>query len=92
MENEAPPENPPALPGPETSPRVEENSRRDFLKRVGRRAAYLTPIVLTLTAREARAGSGFHSTCGDAGSPCLEHADCCTGLLCVVDMMTECRE
>lgn len=60
-------------------------TRRSFLKRVGLKVAYVTPLVLSLAAREARAGgSAFNSTCRDVGSPCTIILDpCCTGLLCL---------
>ena len=63
--------------------RERASTRRSFLRDVGRKAAYLTPVVMTLAAKEVRAGSGFRSTCRDVGSPCTAVVDpCCTGLIC----------
>lgn len=63
-------------------------TRREFLGNVGKKAAYIAPIVMTLTASQARAGSAadFDSTCGDDGSPCTVDEDCCA--LNCVGMMT----
>ena len=57
-------------------------SRRNFLGGAGRKALYITPGILTLTAQQAMA-SGF--VCGStlkhtAGSPCAtdgSQKDCC---------------
>jgi hypothetical protein len=63
------------------SPRT---SRRSFLRGAARKAVYMTPIVLTLTASHAEAGSGdYDSTCGDPGSPCAGDGDCCGANTCV---------
>jgi len=67
--------------GPEGSePR---STRRAFLGGAGKKALYLTPVVLTLTARQAAAASGY--PCGSnyvntVGSPCATDGslrDCC---------------
>ncbi len=56
-----------------------ESSRREFLRRVGKKSLYVTPAVLTVTAAQSHAASGdFFSNCGDPGSPCTVDADCCT--------------
>jgi len=66
------------------SPRDGETSRRDFLRKSGRRAMYVTPAVLSLSASlKAAALSGYDSTCGEAGSPCTADADCCDALTCM---------
>ena len=59
-------------------------SRRGFLGDVGKKAAYVTPIVLTLTARQAVAlGSNPSDTpsaaCLDPGELCGTDEDCCSG-------------
>ena len=56
-------------------------TRREFLANVGKKAAYIAPIVMTLTASQARAGSAadFDSTCGEKDSPCTDAFDCCCG-------------
>lgn len=60
-----------------------ETTRRDFLRKSGRRAMYVTPIVLSLGASvKAAALSGFDSTCGETGSPCTADGDCCDALTC----------
>lgn len=69
------------------SPGGSGTSRRAFLKKSGRRAMYVAPIVLSLSASVKAAVSGFDSTCGDAGSPCDVDGDCCgvltcTGMMC----------
>ena len=50
-------------------------TRRRFLLGVGKKAIYATPILLTLAASEARAGS---ASCKPAGSPCTTAAECCS--------------
>jgi hypothetical protein len=62
------------------------SNRRSFLKQVGKKAVYVTPVVMTLAASEAHAGSGVRSWCGDVGSPCAVLEDCCPGLMCI-DML-----
>ena len=72
------------LQNPETPlpPAASGFSRRRFLGASGKKALYLTPVVLTLTAQEA-AASGMK--CGSAyvhtvGSPCVTEGDgkqCC---------------
>ena len=53
-------------------------SRRTFLRGAARKAVYMTPVVLTLAASQAKAASlEFDSTCGDGGSPCTVDGDCC---------------
>lgn len=65
-------------------------TRRAFIRGAAKKALYVTPVVMTLAASEARAGSGdFDSACGDEGSPCGEHADCCPPLMCLA---ATCRE
>ena|GEM_PF-777104 len=65
-------------------------TRRAFIRGAAKKALYVTPVVMTLAASEARAGSAdFDSTCGDKGSPCTEHADCCPPLMC---MALECED
>ncbi len=56
-------------------------TRRGFLQGAATKAVYVTPIVMTLTASQARAGSAadFDSTCGEEGSPCTDAFDCCCG-------------
>lgn len=56
-------------------------SRRTFLRGAAVKAAYVTPVVLTLSANSAKAGSEFNSTCGDVGSPCTTGLECCS-LIC----------
>ena len=49
-------------PTPENKP--PGRTRRDFLGSGGRKALYLTPIILTLTARQAKAASGMSGASG----------------------------
>jgi hypothetical protein len=64
------------------------HTRREFLGGAVKKALYVTPVVLTLTAASSRASStdGFDSTCGDFGSPCTLDAQCCS-LMCVSNDM-----
>ena len=57
-------------------------TRRAFLRSSVRKAAYVTPVVLTMAASEVQAGSVWDSTCVDKTSPCAVHADCCGSLMC----------
>ncbi len=52
------------------------NTRRSFLKDVGKKAIYVTPVVMTLSAERAQA-SATQPSCGFAGSPCTTDDDCC---------------
>jgi len=52
-------------------------TRRAFLGAVGKKALYVTPIVMTLTAQQARAAS-TPSSCTSTGEACTEDTDCCT--------------
>ena len=71
-------------PGTGKDSNTETPTRRSFLKAVGKKAAYITPIVMTMSAKTALAGASkpFDSTCGDTGSPCVVDGDCCAGLTC----------
>ncbi len=54
-------------------------TRRSFLRGVGKKAVYMAPVFLALSASDAHAASGdFDSTCGDIGSPCTVDAECCS--------------
>ena len=67
-------------------------TRRAFLGGSGRKALYVTPVVLTLTAQHALAGASGRDgvACGSAfkhtpGSPCAtdgSQKDCCPPLWC----------
>ncbi|MCP3903373.1 MAG: hypothetical protein GY715_07030 [Planctomycetes bacterium] len=80
---------------PETTPDVA--SRRSFLARSAKKAAYLTPVVMAVGAQQAHAGL---SVCGQTGSPCFGQNDCCGGWSCVngmgamvmMGMMGTCQE
>lgn len=67
---------PPGVEHEERSP-----TRRAFLRGTVRKAVYVTPVVLTLSASQVRAGSVWDSTCGDEGSPCALNEECCS-LMC----------
>ena len=60
------------------------STRRSFLKDIGKKALYVTPVVMTLTAQAARAQVGTGS-CIPEGSDCIEGEDwqCCD----FIDMM-----
>lgn len=59
----------------------ENPTRRDVLVRAGKKAIYVSPVVLVMHAKQAAAGSGgdYDSTCADDGSPCTTDAECCVG-------------
>jgi hypothetical protein len=67
--------------------RPSATSRREMLRMGGKKALYLTPVVMTLAASHAHAGSNdpFLSWCGNAGSPCVVQEDCCPGLQCIMN-------
>ena len=63
-------------------------TRRSFLKNVGKKALYVTPVVMTLTAQEAcAAASPSFVSCGPAGDPCVVDTDCCSNN-CMMGMCT----
>ena len=94
LTNESTPDDGTAAPPPAGPPAT---TRRAFLGGSGRKALYVTPALLTLTAQRAMAGTsgreGF--VCGSAfkhtvGSPCATDGsqnDCCPPLTC--DMVTD---
>ena len=57
-------------------------TRRTFMRGAAKRALYVTPVIMTVAASQARAGSAgdYDSACQDLGSPCTTDADCCPGL------------
>lgn len=56
-------------------------TRRAFFGDVGKKAAYITPVLLTLSASSAAAGSR-NPSCQRTGSPCTIDDDCCGSLTC----------
>ena len=57
-------------------------TRRDFLGRVGKRAAFIVPVVWTLTAQDAQAAGSNPSaspSCVPHGGLCAMDSDCCSG-------------
>lgn len=75
----------------EIKPRTPEaTTRRRFLASVGRKAAYATPVLLTLAAQDARGVEAAPSaSCQSTGSPCTVDADCCSNS-CGTIMAMEC--
>ncbi len=55
-----------------------ESTRRSFLGRVGRKAAYVAPLVLILSASEAAQAAS--PSCMPSGGACTVDAECCTGM------------
>ena len=51
-------------------------TRRRFVQDVGKKALYITPVVMTLTAAEALGAPGS-GNCYQLGSPCTADSDCC---------------
>lgn len=84
----ASPETPASQAAPETQ------TRRAVLRSGGRKALYVAPVILTLSAQKALAGDTSAFTCGSlykhtVGSPCGDTAggaQCCPPLTC--DSMT----
>jgi hypothetical protein len=61
-------------------------TRRSFLGAAGRRARYVTPLILTLVALnvdEAHA-SVIPSDCLSEGLECENNTQCCPGLFCLI--------
>ncbi len=52
-------------------------TRRSFLGNVGKKTAYITPVLLTLTAAPAMA-TGHAASCAPAGGSCTTDNDCCS--------------
>ena len=73
----------------ESTPGIGDSAvtRRDAITGGIRKAAYITPIVLVLSAQQAVAASGV--SCGIVGSPCTVDPECCTGLTCGAGMTCE---
>ncbi len=53
----------------------ERKSRRSFLAAAGKKAAFVAPVVLSLTAQPVFAASG---SCSPYGAACEVNDDCCT--------------
>ena len=56
------------------------STRRTFLGDIGKKAMYITPVLLTLTASPAMASPA--DSCARTGSPCLLDSECCGALTC----------
>ena len=67
---------PNAAANPPGDRRAAQATRRAFLGAVGKKALYVTPVVMTLTAQQARATSAV--SCGSVDTPCTTDEDCCT--------------
>lgn len=60
---------------------VTKENRRAFLLSVGRRAAWVSPILLTLSARQVRAAGSNPSaapSCLGTNESCVVDSDCCS--------------
>lgn len=53
-------------------------TRRAFLRDVAKKAVYVTPVVMTLTASEARAAAS--PSCLGGGAPCTIGSECCSNV------------
>lgn len=54
-----------------------KGTRRDFLGSVGKKALYVAPVILTLSASQtALAGSPY---CLPSGAACTTDSECCSG-------------
>lgn len=63
------------------TPDARYETRREVLRK-GAKLAYLTPVVLSLSAQQALAASlpsGMCSTAQQTGEPCFTDTDCCSG-------------
>ena len=61
------------------------STRRKFLASAGKKAAFIVPVVTSLTAQEALAAGSYG--CSPYGAPCVVDEDCCD-LNCHVPTMT----
>jgi hypothetical protein len=59
---------------PEEAPR--RAARRTFLRDVGKRAIYVAPVVVALTASQAQAAPS--PSCVPSGGACEQDSDCCS--------------
>ncbi len=66
----------PAAPTP-AAPLPVGGSRRDFMTGVGKKALYITPVLLTLSAAQAIA-SPHAASCKTLGGSCSTNSDCCS--------------
>lgn len=75
-------------------------TRRKFVSAVGKKALYMAPVIVTLTAPEAMGAPGS-GNCYPVGSPCTAASDCCEFLgnpldcqasTCCVGLANECNE
>lgn len=51
-------------------------TRRTFLRDVGKRAIYVAPVIVALTASQAQAGAS--PSCVPSGEYCEQDSDCCS--------------
>jgi hypothetical protein len=65
----------PASSQPEDAERA--TTRRTFLRDVGKRAVYVAPVIVALTASQAQAAAS--PSCLPSGTYCELDSDCCSG-------------
>lgn len=71
------PESDATVPPPPPSAKGTDRDRRDLMRR-GVKLAFVAPLVLTFSARDAMAAGSNHS-CYPAGQPCPGEEECCNG-------------
>ena len=62
-------------PQPDQADHDTGSSRRRFVTQAAKRAAYVAPVVMVLTA--ARQVAADYTGCTGPGSPCTMHNECC---------------
>ena len=83
------PDKPNAAANPPGDRGAAQATRRAFLGAVGKKALYVTPVVMTLTAQQAMAAGSNASanppSCAGAGEACVIDTDCCSNM-CIAGM------
>ena len=89
MQNERTPDSNTGSSGPRVPADAAPTARRTFLREVGKKAVWVTPVVLTLMAspEQAWASAPASGTCVPSGGECGSNDDCCSNS-CNVGMMT----
>ena len=54
-------------------------TRRAFLDGAGRKALFMAPVIVTLSAQQALAEGSRTVSCTVSGDPCVTDEECCSG-------------